>query len=244
MGRNRNWDQEQQQAIAPDQTFSIPPSDISSRWKLTSLVMLCLLTLTACNFGFDSKKVGESIQKDIVKNGGTSLKTVTCPGGIKPEAGKTFECVGEMDNGYTFTIVVQQQDNKGTVAWDVPQAKGLLNIPNLESLMQASLTTEIGAKPAINCGGIYKAVKPGERFECQLSYKMQKPAPKAVAPKKGKPAPASKPVEITQTEKISISTDGEGNVSWQRILPSLAAQPAAAPPSKNSANSEDPKATD
>lgn len=203
------------------------------RVKLAPLT-ICLLTLAACNSGLDHKKIAETIQQDIVKNGGTSLKAVTCPGNIKPEAGKTFDCMGEMDNGYTFTITAQQQDNKGGVTWDVPQAKGLVNLPKLEALMQTALTPEIGVQPAIQCGGIYKAVKPGDRFECQLSYKISKPVPKASPATKGKPIPAKKPLEVTQTEKIAVSTDGDGNVSWQRILPTLAAKPAASTSDSNS----------
>ncbi|MDX2240301.1 MAG: DUF4333 domain-containing protein [Leptolyngbyaceae cyanobacterium bins.302] len=174
----------------------------------------------------DSQKIAAQIQQDITANGGTSLKTVTCPSGVKPEPGKTFECVGEMDNGYTFTITVQPQDDKGTAfTWDVPHAKGLVNVPKLESVIQENLSTEIGSKPTVACGGIYKAVKPGEGFECQITYKLLKPAPKPAKSAKGKPAKAEKPIAVTQTEKVTVTTDDSGNVSWQRVLPQIATKP-------------------
>ena len=192
-------------------------------WQIQKRIFMvtCAIVLPAC--GLNHKQIAGRIQDDIVTNGGTSLKSVTCPRGIKPEAGKTFECVGEMDNGYTFTIPVQQQDNEGNISWDVPHAKGLVNVPKLQALMQETLTTEVGTNPSINCGGIYKPVTPGEGFECQFSYKATKQTSPAKTIK-GKSAKSSKPIEVTQTEKITITTDDKGNVSWQRVLPRLAAK--------------------
>ncbi|EKQ70741.1 hypothetical protein OsccyDRAFT_1046 [Leptolyngbyaceae cyanobacterium JSC-12] len=185
------------------------------------LPVLCVVGLVACG-GLNHKKIAETIQQDITSNGGTSVKGVTCPSGIKPEAGKSFECVGEMDNGYTFTITVQQQDANGNVSWDVPHAKGLINVPKLESSIQEALTSEIGTNPSIACGGVYKAVKPGEGFECQVAYKVTKAPPKPKTAPKGKPSKPTPPIQVTQTEKINVSTDADGNISWQRILPNLA----------------------
>lgn len=188
--------------------------------------VFCGLGLVACS-GLNHQKIAAKIQQDITSNGGTSVKAVTCPAGIKPEAGKSFECVGEVDNGYTFTINVQQQDAQGNVTWDVPHAKGLINVPKLERLVQENLTAEIGTQPTVACGGVYKAVKPGEGFECQLTYQTTKPAPKPAKPAKGKPAKPSPPIEVTQTEKVKVTTDDKGNVSWQRLLPGLAANPTS-----------------
>jgi Domain of unknown function (DUF4333) len=211
-------------------------SDCIQRSKLTrtgvrSLLGLILLSLTACG-GLNQKKIADDIKEDITKNGGTSLKAVTCPGGVEPQAGKTFECVGEMDNGYTFSIAVQQQDTKGNVTWDVPHAKGLINLPKLENAMQEALSAEISSRPSISCGGIYKPVTPGEGFECQVAYKTTKAAPPAKPTAKTKPSKPAPPTEVTQTEKVAISTDTDGNVSWQRVLPNLALkQPGLSTPS-------------
>uniref|UniRef100_A0A832GZR0 DUF4333 domain-containing protein n=1 Tax=Oscillatoriales cyanobacterium SpSt-402 TaxID=2282168 RepID=A0A832GZR0_9CYAN len=185
------------------------------------LATLCAVGLTACG-GLNHKKIAETIQQDIASNGGTSVKEVTCPSGIQPEAGKSFECIGEMDNGYTFTIAVQQQDPQGTVIWDVPHAKGLINVPKLESSIQEALTTEIGERPSIACGGVYKAVKPGAGFDCQVVYKTAKVSPSSQKAPKGKPTKPSQPIQVTQTEKVNVTTDSDGNVTWQRILPNLA----------------------
>jgi hypothetical protein len=183
-----------------------------------------MVAIAGCTNTLDNQKIAATIQQDIIKNGGNSLKQVTCPGNIKPEAGKTFDCVGEMDNGYRFTIAVKQQDAKGAIVWEVPTAKGLINLPKLEALMQEALATEIGTRPSVTCGGIYRAVPLGEGFECQVVYKVMKPAPMP-KPVKGKPVKPKPAIEVSQTEKISVTTDQDGNVNWQRILPGLAAKP-------------------
>lgn len=185
------------------------------------LVAVCAVGLSACG-GLDHQKIAASIQQDITNNGGTSVKSVTCPRGIELEAGKSFECIGATDNGYTFTIPVQQRDANGNVTWDVPHAKGLVNIPKLESSMQEALKTEIGVHPSIACGGIYKAVKPGEGFDCRVAYKTTKAPPKPKNTPTGKITKSSPPVQVTQTEKVNVTTDADGNITWQRILPNLA----------------------
>jgi hypothetical protein len=188
-----------------------------------SFLGLSLIAIAGCANTVDSRKVADSIKQDITQNGGTSLNQVTCPGSIKPEAGKSFDCVGEMDNGYTFTITATQQDTKGAITWDVPNAKGLINIPKLEEFMQEALASEISTRPSVTCGGRYRAVKPGEGFECQVAYKILKPVP---TPKtvKGKPSKPKPPIEVSQTEKISVTTDDSGNINWQRVFPGLAAK--------------------
>ncbi|MBF2027708.1 MAG: DUF4333 domain-containing protein [Oscillatoriales cyanobacterium C42_A2020_001] len=190
-------------------------------------VSVCAVGLSACG-GLNHQKIAESIQQDITTNGGTSVKSVTCPRGIEPEAGKSFECVGAMDNGYTFTITVQQKDTNGNVTWDVPHAKGLVHIPKLESAIQTALETEIGVRPSIACGGIYKAVKPGEGFECRIVYKTTKAPAKPKNASKGKPTKPAPVIQVTQTEKVNVTTDSDGNITWQRIPPNLAKTTAMA----------------
>ncbi|MBM0740501.1 DUF4333 domain-containing protein [Phormidium sp. CLA17] len=191
------------------------------RFNYGSVIGLCIVAIAGCANTVDHRKVANAIQQNIIKQGGTSVKEVTCPGNVLPQAGKTFTCVGEMDNGYTFTIPVKQQDARGAIVWDVPNAKGLINIPKLEASMQDAVASEIGTRPVVACGGVYRAVKPSEGFECQVAYKVMKPVP---MPKlmKGKPNKPKPPIEVSQTEKILVTTDGNGNINWKRVLPGLA----------------------
>lgn len=185
--------------------------------KRVLLLSFGVLLLTACSKTLDQDRVAQSIQQDIIKQGGVSLKMVTCPKNVKPESGQAFECIGETDTGYTFTIPVKQQDAQGTVLWDVPNAKGLLNLAKFETIVQQSVQSEIGSRPLIRCGGTYKAVKPGQTFECAIEVK---PTPKPKADAKTQAA-TLKTVSLkpSKPDTILVKIDTENNINWQRVIP-------------------------
>jgi hypothetical protein len=240
----------------------------STLWGWPGLVVGLTVGLAACGGGgLPGDRIAQSIQDDVIKQGGTSLKSVTCPKTIKPESGASFECIGEIETGYTFTIAVKQSDDKGNVVWDVPSAKGLLNVAKLQTLIQESLQSELGTRPVVDCGGTYKAIKPGQTFDCKLDYKQpdpkkdaagkdaagkdaagdkpatdvastpQKATPDATPGKSGKPG-KSKP------EKIVVTIDPQNNLSWQRVLPDAGVKVAAATPGGKSATASGGAATD
>ncbi len=193
--------------------------------KRNGLLVLGLLALTACSQSLDRDRIAQSIQQDVIKRGGISLKTVTCPATIKPEAGQSFECVGETDAGYTFTIPVKQQDDRGTVVWDLPNAKGLLNLAKFEAIVQAAVQEEIGSRPIIRCGGLYKAVQPGQTFECAVDIK-DTPPPNPTALK-------SKTVKVRpgKPDTILVTIDADRNVNWQRLIAGVVPNSTADVPS-------------
>jgi hypothetical protein len=199
-----------------------------------ALATLSLLGLTACAKTLDHDKIAQSIQQDVIKQGGISLKSVTCPPKIEPKANESFECTGEMDTGYTFTIAVKQKDDQGTVSWDVPNTKGMLNLAKFETSIQEAVQGEVGARPIIRCGGDgYKPVKPGQIFTCKVDVK---PAAGAAAAKDAKAQPGS-PTKSKQPDKIVVAIDADGNVNWQRVVPGGVSQllPKSAQPKTASA---------
>lgn len=189
------------------------------------LAILCLPGLVACGQTVDSDRLAQTIQQGVIKQGGVTLKSVTCPKGVKPEAGRSFECVGELDTGYTFTIPVKQQDEQGNFVWDVPNTRGMLNLVKFETLVQDVVKTEVGSRPVIRCGQtLYRAVKPGETFECQLERK-----PEKASEKPSTAAKTAKAVKVVgKADKIVVNVDAQTNVSWQRIVPESARKPALA----------------
>jgi len=223
-------------------TSPIHPSAIQhvfSNGRRFIVPVLCVLTLTACSKTLDHEKIAQTIQQDVIKQGGTSLKKVTCPKNIEPKAGEEFNCIGEIETGYTFTIPVKQQDAQGNVTWKVPNAKGLLNLASFETQIQEALTSEYGSRPIIDCGDGYKAFKPGQTFECKVTVKPGNPKDakdtKASAGKDAKATEAdakdtkdaSKDPKAVKTvalrsskpDKIVVTTDTDSNVSWQRVMP-------------------------
>ena len=78
-----------------------------------SLITVAVLaaTLSACG-SFDSKASGEHLIRDYVaKNGqGTvTLKSVSCPSGVKQQAGRSYDCT------VTLHVVSARADHPGTI---------------------------------------------------------------------------------------------------------------------------------
>jgi hypothetical protein len=181
------------------------------------IVLSCLLLvtmLTACGKTLDVSKIQDAIKEDVIKKGATSLKSVFCPKDVPPEVGKTFECIGELDGGNAFAISVKQEDAEGKVQWDIPNAKGILNLEKLQTLFLESIKTEKGAPPEINCGGIYRAVKPGDSFDCVVTPK-PKSADKSdsAAKTKGADTPAAEQTKDSETAKTGDQAKGSDNLA-------------------------------
>ncbi len=184
------------------------------------------LALAACGGGLQGDRIAQTIKDDVVSLGGTSLKSVTCPPQITPQKDATFECTGELTTGYTFTIKVTQRDDKGTLAWDVPNTPSLLNVSKIEGLIQDSLKAELGTSPTVDCDGTYKPIQPGQRFECKLQL-VAKAADTAGGNNKAK-----KPA----VEKIAVIVDEQGGIGWQRVFKDAAPKTGKAASATNPSN--------
>ena len=218
--------------------------DPSWRW---GLALGCGL-LTACSGPSEGDRVAQTIQQDVIRQGGNSLKSVVCPKEVKPRPGETLECTGELDTGYVFTIPVKWKDDKGGFTWEIPNAKGLLNITKFEGMIQEGVKGEVGSA-VVRCGTtLYRAVRAGEKFDCQLAVKPgAKPAAKPgdkPEEKSDKPAGEAAPEEPPKPpkpDKIAVNVDADRNVSWQRLIggepqkPDPSASPASTPASPASA---------
>lgn len=199
-----------------------------------SVLLIGSMLLVACGPTLDTRKVEETIQDAIIKQGGISLKNVYCPARVKPATGQSFECFGELDSGKAVAIPVKQLDDKGTLQWDVPSVRGLLNLARLEVEFQEAIKSETGLQPKIDCGSTYRAARPGESFECKVTKQAVKKAeaknqkPQLTDKTDKKDAKAKQKKE--QPDSILVSIDPEGNVNWQQVFQdrTLAAKPATA----------------
>jgi hypothetical protein len=211
---------------------------------LKPLLLVAPLALVACARTIATDEIEQSIQSDVEKQGGVSVAEMVCPPKLRPEIGQTFECTGELESGSRFYVVVKQLDDKGTVNWDIPHSRGLLNVSKLETYFQETVTQNVGVKPQITCGSVYRPNKPGDSFECRVVN----PTPKPTATKSGTPKQAaattqsnppgknsknnkSKPKPFI--ESILVKVDSDGNVNWQPVEQApVAATTAKAPATK------------
>lgn len=139
------------------------------KWSVLS-VILSVVPLVACGQRLDMTTVEDRIQADLERQGRRlALREVRCPRDVVPQAGAFFRCVGELAPEGTFTINVTQQDDRGTVTWDVPNSKVILSLPKVEAGLQQGLAEALGQRALVDCGeALYRANQPGDRFECRV----------------------------------------------------------------------------
>jgi hypothetical protein len=123
--------------------------------------------------------------------------------------------------------------------WDVPHAKGLLNLSQLETEFQQTLQQE-GKKVIVDCGAGYRPAQPGDRFDCQTKSAEKQPAQRSRNVAKNhrentarQPEPRSR--QQKRLEAITVTIDPQGNVNWQKVIMTpiqvASAQPSQTPTS-------------
>ncbi|HEY9764267.1 MAG TPA: hypothetical protein V6D07_17185 [Trichocoleus sp.] len=187
-------------------------------------VVLLLLAgtalLTACSNRLNTSEIEGVIKADIERQGRRlTLKEVRCPSDIPRQSNGSFRCVGELKPEGTFTINVVQVDDEGTVEWDVPNSKRMLNLVKVENQIQDDLAKVLSKRVLIDCGNdLYRANQTGDRFECQVV------------------GGVSIGTERIETVLVSIAQDG--NLTWQEIRQPMHSVASLADPAHTSSDSE------
>lgn len=170
-----------------------------SRWRFRSIVAIALLvSLGSCARTVDTRRIEAAIQQDIETQGNVPVKWVQCPNRVAIAIGESFVCEGELSAGGTFTVQVEQQDELGNVTWMVQNSPALLNLAELEAYFQGALAAETVESPSVDCGsGLYRANAPNATFECQVMNATAR--------------------DRSEVEAIVVTTDADGNLTWQQM---------------------------
>ncbi|WP_008317345.1 DUF4333 domain-containing protein [Leptolyngbya sp. PCC 6406] len=173
-------------------------------------LVLGLLALTACSRGLDVATLETEIQASIERQGRRlNLHQVQCPRNIPRQAGGYFRCVGQLKPEGQFTINVTQQDNEGTVEWDIPNSAVILNLGKVEAKIQSTLSQTLGKRAVVDCGDLYRINQPGEIFECRVVGGVD--------------------LGQERVEMVLIKISPEGDLTWQEVRRGIASAPVASP---------------
>lgn len=129
----------------------------------SSVLLLCAVALPACgtkkiDAGKVEKKVAETIES-ATQVGGV---TVSCPGDVKAEKGKPFDCQAKGKDGTRTRIRVQQRDDKGNVFFREP----LLHTGEAENSIAAQIAQQTSTTAKVDCPDLL-LVKAGGTFRCK-----------------------------------------------------------------------------
>ncbi len=171
--------------------------------------LLGLVLLSSCSSHLNMSRIEADIQDDIERQGRRlTLKDVICPNRVAKQAEFYFRCVGVLPDGSEFTVNVIQQDDQGTVSWDVPSSKVLINLASLEEQIQDEIRDAVGKSLAVDCRDTYRVNKRGDSFECDVI--------------------GAGAVAAGRVESVLVKVNGESNLEWQEVVIGAAPTTASA----------------
>jgi Domain of unknown function (DUF4333) len=183
------------------------------------LIVMSTIVLSSCARTLEPSKVEDAIKADLTQQSDLSIKSFTCPSNVKIEPGSTFECAGELKPNGGFYVLVKQEDAARKVSWEVPNSWRLLNLAKLETEFKQKLQDQKQPELRVNCGGVYRATKPGDSFECKLLRK-------------------------DKSDVVLVRVEPEGKVTWQEVRTLAAKPPTATAQSAATTNPSTPEASD
>jgi hypothetical protein len=205
----------------------------TGKWRgVGTISLLVVLTaLASCRRGLQTEAIEMAILQDLKTQGEITVVSIHCPRNVQPTVGEAFNCLGNLESESTFLVQVTPQDEEGTVEWEIPNSKGLLNLAMLETYFQEEIASELGIEPMIDCGGTYRVNRPGDSFECAVVEAIAPPEQADSA----SPADSADPASSTsQTEpadpvlvEVVVNVDQQGNVNWQQVRRARTAQATA-----------------
>ncbi len=89
--------------------------------RVPALVAFALIS-ASCSRPLDTGGLESDLKTQIEDKLGAQALTVSCPDGVKAEAGSSFTCEASDPTGATMVITVTQTDDQGHVTWTVTGA--------------------------------------------------------------------------------------------------------------------------
>ena len=81
---------------------------------------LGMTALAACGEAhIDDGKAETAIKRDLTRQTGIVVRSVTCPDDVKVKRGDRFRCEAVARDGDRAQVLVTQRDDDGTISWRV-----------------------------------------------------------------------------------------------------------------------------
>ena len=144
-------------------------------------LMLGAAILAGCSFSastggsdtIDPAKVEGEISTQMTKQyPDIPVNSVTCPDGIKPAQGVTFECSVQLEGvQLPVKVTITQMDlGKETFSYDMKPTKTVLILEGIVESIKTALRDQKVPNATVDCGtGRYRVVEVGGAIECTVS---------------------------------------------------------------------------
>ena len=144
-------------------------------------LMLGAAFLAGCSYSvstggsdtIDPAKVEGEITRQWTKEyPGVRVDSVTCPDGVKPAQGVTFECTAQLEGVQVpVKVTITQVDvGKETFSFDMKPTKTVLILEGIVESIKANLRDQGIPDATVDCGtGRFRVVEVGGAMECTVS---------------------------------------------------------------------------
>ena len=143
-------------------------------------LMLGAAILAGCSFGLstgsdtlDPDKVEANISEEMTKQQpNLPLNSVTCPDGMKPVQGVTFECTAHVDGiQWPIGVTITNVDlGTGNVKYNIKPTKALLIPEGIVKAIKAELRKQQVTNADVDCGTErYRVVEINGAIECTVT---------------------------------------------------------------------------
>jgi hypothetical protein len=171
------------------------------------LFSLLVLGLSSCSSRLNTRQIEADLKAEIETQGKRiNLARVQCPKGVTKQAQGYLRCVGELPSGDIFTINVVQQDDQGTISWDIPSSQTIINLVSLEKNIQTGFSEDLGQRVLVDCDESYRLNTPNDTFACDVVGGVT--------------------VGGDRIEEVLVKVDKKGNLEWSEVRSPIAAAPA------------------
>jgi hypothetical protein len=90
------------------------------RLRTHAIVALCLaVAATACGPTLNEDELERQLRGELQTRFPGPDWEVSCPGGVAPEAGATFDCTATAEDGRRLELEITQDDDDGRVTWRI-----------------------------------------------------------------------------------------------------------------------------
>ena len=157
------------------------------------MVILGVVALAGCSFSFstggsdtlDPDEVEGTIANHVkTENPNLPVDSITCPDGVKPAQGVTFECTVTVDSAqWPFGVTITKADvGEGNVTYNIKPTRALLIPEGIIAAIKAELRDQGIRNAMVDCGpGRFRVVEIGDAIECTVSAGGERRLVRAVA---------------------------------------------------------------
>jgi hypothetical protein len=136
----------------------------SGRAAVAVAILMTAVVVACGDDNVDTETAEQEIQQQL-SSPTAQIASVSCPGDVKKEEGKTFTCDASLEGGGKTQVTATQTDNRGNATYLFKPGTLEVSDNSVEPVLEESLAEKGAADPKVDCPELIQ-VKEGETATC------------------------------------------------------------------------------